>query len=213
MIITASLLLDIVTLLLLVLFFVQGIRRGFILTLCSLLAVFLALAGGWFLAAHYIQPVQEALEPVILERFLPEEKSEAEAETQEGLLDPIQAQMTETVQEVQIKLITEQVHAISALLARAILFLAGFAGVLAVWIILCRALDLVARLPVLHFVNKALGGCLGLVKGYVVFLLLRWVVCDLLRLIPEEVAAGAYVFTWLSSLQLLPEIASLLWPR
>ena len=210
MTVTASLLLDIVTLLLLVLFFVQGIRRGFILTLCSLLAVFLALAGGWFLATHYVQPVQEALEPVILERVLPDEQKEAEEDTQDGLIDPIQAQMAETVREAQIRIITEQVEAISALLARVILFLAGFAGVLAVWLILCRALDLVARLPVLHFVNKVLGGCLGLVKGYIIFLLLRWILCDVLHLIPAEVEEGAYIFSWLSSVQLLSSI-SFLW--
>ena len=207
MTVTASLLLDIVTLLLLVLFFVQGIRRGFILTLCSLLAVFLALAGGWFLATHYVQPVQESLEPVILERLLPKEK--AEEEPQEGLIDPVQAQMTETIQAVQTKIITEQAEMMALLLARALLFLAGFLGVLLVWIVLCHALDLVARLPVLHFVNKALGGCLGLVKGYIVFLLIHWLMCDILHFIPEDVAEEAYVFSWLASFQLIPEVVSL----
>ena len=38
MTLTASLLLDLVLLVILVLFFVQGIRRGFVLTLCSLRA-------------------------------------------------------------------------------------------------------------------------------------------------------------------------------
>ena len=47
MTLTASLLLDLVLLVILVLFFVQGIRRGFVLTLCSLLAVILALIGIW----------------------------------------------------------------------------------------------------------------------------------------------------------------------
>ena len=68
MTLTASLLLDLVLLVILVLFFVQGIRRGFVLTLCSLLAVILALIGGWYLAQHYAQPVQAALEPMILDR-------------------------------------------------------------------------------------------------------------------------------------------------
>ncbi len=54
MTLTASLLLDLVLLVILVLFFVQGIRRGFVLTLCSLLAVILALIGGWYLAQHYL---------------------------------------------------------------------------------------------------------------------------------------------------------------
>ena len=206
MTVTASLLLDIVTLLLLVLFFVQGIRRGFILTLCSLLAVFLALAGGWFLATHYVQPVQESLEPAILGRLLPKEKEETQ---EEGLIDPVQAQLMETIQEVQTKIIEEQAEMMALLLARVLLFLAGFVGVLVVWIVLCHALDLVARLPVLHFVNKAFGGCLGLVKGYIIFLLIHWLVCDVLHFIPEEVAEEAYVFSWLASFQLIPEVVSL----
>ena len=209
MTVTAALLLDIVLLLILVLFFVQGIRRGFILTLCSLLAVFLALAGGWFLAVHYVQPVQETLVPVILERLLPEEHTDTGEEAQESLMDPVQEQMEDAIQAVQTEIITRQAEAMAGILARAILFLAGFLGVLAVWIILCRALDLVARLPGLHFVNKALGGFLGLVKGLVICLLLRWVLCDVFRLIPTEVAEESYLLTWLSSIRLLPLITQI----
>lgn len=206
MIETASLLLDAVIILLLLVTVVQGVRRGFILTLCSLLAIFLALAGGWYLATHYVQPVQEKLEPMILERLLPEEK-DIRGEQQEAI-SPVQAQMEDAIREAQIKIITEQAEAMAAILARAILFLGGFVGVLLVWIILCHALDLVARLPGLHFINKALGGCLGLVKGILIFLLLRWLLYDVLHLIPAEVAAGSYVFSYLSSLQVLPMLTS-----
>ena len=47
---TVSLLLDLVILGLLLYCLIQGLRRGFILTLCSLLAVLLAFLGGWYLA-------------------------------------------------------------------------------------------------------------------------------------------------------------------
>ena len=50
MTLTASLLLDLVLLGLLVVFFLVGYQRGLILTLCSLLAVVLSFAGGWYLA-------------------------------------------------------------------------------------------------------------------------------------------------------------------
>ena len=52
MTLTASLLLDLVLLGLLVVFFLVGYQRGLILTLCSLLAVVLSFAGGWYLATH-----------------------------------------------------------------------------------------------------------------------------------------------------------------
>ena len=44
---TVSLLLDLVILGLLLYCLIQGLRRGFILTLCSLLAVLLAFLRGW----------------------------------------------------------------------------------------------------------------------------------------------------------------------
>lgn len=50
MTVTASLLLDLVILLLLLSFAAHGLRRGLVLTLCSLLATLIGLVGGWYLA-------------------------------------------------------------------------------------------------------------------------------------------------------------------
>ena len=55
---TVSLLLDLVILGLLLYCLIQGLRRGFILTLCSLLAVLLAIIGGCYLATHAAQPLE-----------------------------------------------------------------------------------------------------------------------------------------------------------
>ena len=189
MTVTASLLLDLVVLLFLILFFVQGVRRGFILTLCSLLAVFLALAGGWFLVHQYSEPLQEKLEPVILEHFAPDQD---ELDSQASGADPslpeaVQEQLGEAAYSMQMAVITQQCKVMSALAAKAILFLGGFVAVLLIWIALCHALDLVARLPGLHFVNRVLGGILGLIKGLLLLMVLRWALCDLLNLIPETV--------------------------
>lgn len=163
MTLTASLLLDIVLLVLLVYWFAMGVRRGLILTLCSLLSVVLGLAGGWYLAVHCSQPLQEQLAP----------------------------------------LFTGHLDAASALAAKAILFLVGFVGVQLAWTILCHALDLVAKLPGLHFLNKALGGLLGLLKGVLILLVAQWVLCDLLAWIPPEVAAQSRVLILLTNLPLL----------
>lgn len=193
MTLTASLLLDIVILLLLVLFFVQGIRRGFILTLCSLLAVFLALAGGWFLAHEYAEPLQEKLEPVILERLVPARSDDTEGLEDASLVDSLHAQMENAAQSVQDALLTQQAKAVSAVAARAILFLAGFLAVLLIWVVVCHALDLVAKLPGLRLINKAMGGVLGLVKGLILLIVLRWLLCDLLNMIPSEVQQESYL--------------------
>lgn len=67
MTLTASLLLDLVILILLVWFTVLGLRRGFVLTLCSLLAAVLGFAGGWYLSAHQT----ELLLPLLSNQLTP----------------------------------------------------------------------------------------------------------------------------------------------
>ena len=90
--------------------------------------------------------------------------------------------------------------AIAALLAKSILFLAGFLGVLLVWTVLCRVLDLVARLPGLHLLNKVLGGLVGLVKGVLILMVARWALCDLLGWIGPDVIAESRLLPYLTRL-------------
>lgn len=206
MTLTASLLLDLVLLTLLVYFFIQGIRRGFILTLCSLLAVFVALGGGWYLSHHYADALQEKIEPVIFERLVSKSETTREEESQEdsplpeGVSQTVQEQMQEAVSAVQTTVAAQESVIIAAMAAKAALFLAGFLGVLVIWLTLCHGLNLVAKLPGLHALNKALGGVLGLVKGVILLLVLRWVLCGLLNWIPAEVADGSYVLSFLSEI-------------
>ena len=141
MTLTASLLLDLVLLGLLVVFFLVGYQRGLILTLCSLLAVVLSFAEGF----------QARLGPEV-----------------------------------------------PGFVASSLLFLAGFLVVQIVWVTLCHALNLVAKLPGLHLLNKILGGLLGLVKGIAILMVARWALCDLLQWVPADVAAESYVLPWLT---------------
>lgn len=164
MTLTTSLFLDIVLLGLLVYWFVMGLRRGLILSLCGLLAVLVGLAGGWYLATTQAAPLALAWEPFFAQHL-----------TAEAALPG----------------------------ARAVLFLVGFLVVQMVWTALCHILNLVAKLPGLHFLNKALGGLLGLVKGALILLVARWALCDLLGWIPTEVAAQSRVLPWLTALPLL----------
>ena len=62
-----------------------------------------------------------------------------------------------------------------------LLFLAGFLVVQIVWVTLCHALNLVAKLPGLHLLNKILGGLLGLVKGIAILMVARWALCQSLE--------------------------------
>ncbi|MCF0123347.1 MAG: CvpA family protein [Ruminiclostridium sp.] len=153
---TASLLFDLVVLILLAYFAVTGFRRGFILTLCSLLAVVVGLVGGWHCVTHLLP----MLDPLLLPK--------------------------------------------AALLpTKAIAFLLGFLGTRLIWILLCHCLDLVAKLPVLHFLNKFFGCILNLVKGFLILLVSVWILYDLLGWIPAEVAAESYSLSILTLIPLL----------
>lgn len=198
-----SLLLDLVLLGLLVFSFVMGVRRGFLLSLCSLLAVLVALLGGWYLAAHWSQPLEERLEPVILETLT---QQEAEEETTSPLPDnlpqALQDQAAQTAQDWKNATLAQAAAFLAGAAAKVILFLAGFFVVLLLWNLLFHALNLVAKLPGLHGLNKFFGGALGLVKGLLLLMLARWVLCDLLGWIPADVTRDSILLSLLPSLDL-----------
>ena len=198
-----SLLLDLVLLGLLVFSFVMGVRRGFLLSLCSLLAVLVALLGGWYLAAHWSQPLEERLEPVILETLT---QREAEEKTTSPLPDnlpqALQDQAAQTAQDWKNATLAQAAALLAGAAAKVLLFLAGFFVVLLLWNLLFHALNLVAKLPGLHGLNKFFGGALGLVKGLLLLMLARWVLCDLLGWIPADVTRDSILLSLLPSLDL-----------
>lgn len=198
-----SLLLDLVLLGLLAFSFVMGVRRGLILSLCSLLAVLVALLGGWYLAAHWSQPLEARLEPVILETLTQrEEAEEASSPLPENLPQALQDQAAQAAQDWKTATLTQAAAFLAGAAAKAILFLAGFFVVLLLWNLLCHALNLVAKLPGLHALNKFFGGVFGLAKGIVLLMLARWVLCDLLGWIPANVAGDSILLSLLPSLDL-----------
>lgn len=219
------LLLDLVILGLLVYWCVMGFRRGLILSLCSLLAVVVALAGGWYLANHAYEPLAERLEPIILpvvnERadeaisseasgLVPsEETASDQAATDQSSSGPLsilsgslQNQVGQQLENFKNNAVQQLAASIAQTVAKAVLFLVGFLVVLLVWNILFHALHLVAKLPGLHLLNKVLGGAFGLVKGILLLMVAQWLLCDLLGWIPSEVAQQSHLLSLLSALSL-----------
>lgn len=219
------LLLDLVILGLLVYWCVMGFRRGLILSLCSLLAVVVALAGGWYLANHAYEPLAERLEPIILpvvnERadeaisseasgLVPsEETASDQAATDQSSSGPLsilsgslQNQVGQQLENFKNNAVQQLAASIAQTVAKAVLFLVGFLVVLLVWNILFHALHLVAKLPGLHLLNKVLGGAFGLVKGILLLMVAQWLLCDLLGWIPSEIAQQSHLLSLLSALSL-----------
>lgn len=215
MTLTASLLLDLVILALLVYCFMMGMRRGLVLMICSLLSVILAFAGGRYLADNFSAPLQEKLEPVIVETIL---TREADAAQKSGLTDPaessaptnvlglpeqfslaVQEQLTQSAKDIHQTAVQKTASAIAATASRSILFLLGFTIIPFLWKIVSRALNLMAKLPGLHFLNKVLGGMLGLITGILILMVARWALCDLLGWIPAQVIAESRLLPLLAS--------------
>lgn len=215
---TLSLILDVVILGLLIYWCVMGCRRGLVLSLCSLLAVIVALAGGWYLANHAYEPLAEQIEPLLVQAvgdradeaiaeqtdpaIAAQEGSNEDAANVSGPLALFSQNLQSQIEDFKDATVAQLAADMAQFIAKSILFLVGFFAVLLIWNILFHALHLVTKLPGLHFLNKFLGGVFGLIKGVLLLLVARWLLCDLLGWIPSEVAEGSRMLSLLASLSL-----------
>ena len=214
---------DLAVIAILALFAFWGFRKGLVLTLCSLAAVFVALIGASFLSDALAEPVAKVIEPAVTgsihdtvtsyyQRSAAENSSKAEADwldqlPLDELLDPLRGSdffkgYVETFQKaVDDKAAEIVTHAVQALahfvavqIARTVIFVLAFCVILIGWFFLSRALDLVARLPVLSTVNRWGGAAAGLVKGGLVL----FIAVGLLRdgYIPQEAVENTFLLNF-----------------
>ena len=195
---------DIAIVLILLFFVWLGARRGLILTLASLLAVFVALAGASFLSDALAEPVAKAIEPAVASGIhdtvssyfqrAPEVGATSQEEDGwlsqlplEELLEPLQNSrffrgyaeaFQRAVDDGAAQIVTHAAqtlaHFVAVQIARTVLFVLIFFAILIAWFFLSHALDLVAKLPVLSTVNAWGGGLAGLVKGSLVLFIAGW---------------------------------------
>lgn len=167
----------------LVLFVWLGWRKGLILSLCGLAAAVVAFLGAGFVADTFDQPVATAMTPR-LESMLEERISQhdddlgvsnmAELLRQEGGLYSWAADIVEdALDEEQLvhdvtRVVTTATQAVAQRIAHSLIFAMSFLVLYVLLVLLLHALNLVAKLPVLHFCNGLGGGVIGFVKGAVV---------------------------------------------
>lgn len=186
------------------LFFVWlGYRKGLVLTLCSLLAVFVALIGASILSNALAEPAAKAIEPIVAERIqeslteaiqstefasvdggvaqLPEEVDLAgviehlkETKLFQGFAEAFQKAVDSGVAQVTANAAQSLAHYVAVQIARMVIFAVAFLAILIGWWFLSHALDLVAKLPVLSTVNAWGGGAVGLVKGALIAYIAVW---------------------------------------
>ena len=173
----AFLIADGLVLAVLLIFACIGARRGLILSLCGLLAFVVAFLGASFAARTLSPVVADALEP----KFA--------AAIEEQLNESIR-QQAEAVESGMTAVAASAAAAVAAAIAQSaaylILFLLGFFLILLAWRLLSRALDLVARLPGLHFLNKTGGALFGLVQGCIILFVAAWLLQFFGQMLPRE---------------------------
>lgn len=209
----AFLIADGLVLAVLLIFACIGARRGLILSLCGLLAFVVAFLGASFAARTLSPVVADALEPkfaaAIEEQLNESIRQQAEAGEAavlspddvplEGVLDALREMgfyetlintVDRAVESGMTAAAASAAVAVAAAIAQSaaylILFLLGFFLILLAWRLLSRALDLVARLPGLHFLNKTGGALFGLVQGCIILFVAAWLLQFFGQVLPRE---------------------------
>lgn len=216
---TSPILIDVILAAVLVLFIWLGAHKGFILTLCSLVAVLVALVGANLIsdalapkAAEFLQPrLEQAIQQALEEKAL-----EVSAEDSLGVVDALAALREKgglyewaadglegaltSAPGLSESIAHQAAAAATALaeqLARGILFSVAFLLVLIAWFFVSHALDLVSKLPVINSLNHTLGGVLGAVKGLIILYIAAWILCSLTGAISPETAEETYLLSFL----------------
>ena len=187
----------------LLLFTVIGKKRGFVLTLCGLLAVFVAFIGGAFLSnlmapqvGRLIQPLVEEQVYQILDQMADTTLPQAVAALEGTDLyrvfgDALQNALNQGLLNVTTTAAGAIAGYIAQEVARIVLFLICFVVVLVAWNLLSHALDLAFRLPVLSSVNAVMGGVMGLIKGALLVFIAVWLLKG--SVIPQAAQEQTYL--------------------
>ena len=204
---------DILIAIFVVLATLRGKKRGFVLTLCGLLTVFVACIGAGIAASVLAAPVAAVLQPLVEQAILSALENVPADPIQVPLaavLDamhsqPILSSMADAFQSALDAGVVEMAGgAVAALagyaavqIARILLFILAFAAIVVVWWFISHALDLAFHLPGLNFLNRFGGLFLGFVQGVALVFILCWLLKD--SYLTPEVINGSYLLPFFCS--------------
>ncbi len=215
---SSALILDIAVAAVLLIFILHGASRGLLLSLCGLVAVLVAFVGASlfsdllapqvsaYLEPHFASAIQSGLEQQMQGAF---QSGAAQAGEDIPLTDVLNVLKDMGFYQSAVDAVNEAVEngltsvaagtaaavaaSIAGSVARTVLFALSFGAILVLWTILSHVLDLVARLPGLHFLNKTGGALLGLLKGCLILFLCAGVVRYLGNILPEEMVEQSHL--------------------
>ena len=209
---------DIAVAAVLLFFLWQGYRKGFILTLCGFLAVFVAFIGATLISDALAKPVAQAIVPVVengihnaLEQSIQDTASAAGSQVPipeqlplSDVLDALQGSpLFHTLAESFQQAVNDGVETVAAnaaqalaeyvaqQIARTVLFVLAFVAVLAAWFVLSHTLDLAFKLPVLSTLNHWAGAGVGLIKGGLILFIAAWLLKG--SFIPPQAVEHTYL--------------------
>lgn len=190
-------------------FFLRGRKKELILTLCGLAAIFVALIGARMASEVFAPKVADMLQPhfstVIeeqlgsgLEEKLDEMLTAGEQgdgviasiltalgfydEVSDAIQNAVSGEAAQTVTDVAVAL----ARTVAEVVAGVLVFVVAFLLITVAWFLLSHALDLAARLPIIHGLNRTLGGLFGLLQGILLLFLAAWVLRLMGGVIPQE---------------------------
>ncbi len=194
-----------------------GRRKGFILTLCGFLALFVALIGAGVLTNLLAEPLSRLAVPFVenmlseaLQTSMGDLAADAEAAVtatldqvltlMEGttLLSGLTGAVSQAVDQGLLEITADAVHSVALYVAeqltRLILFPIFFVLIMLIWTALSHILDLAFRLPGLHFLNRTAGLLLGLARGVLLVFILCWLLKD--NYISQTTVDGSFLLPY-----------------
>ncbi len=221
-VILLHLLFDFIIILILLFFVVTGKKKGFVLTLCGLVALIIAFVGASLLARYASPPIAQAISPQIvakLETYIQEELPDMEGDNSVydalkglGFYDQIIDDMEETISDGTEELLTTIASTVALSICYLVIFLVTFVLVLVGWYFLSHTLNFVFKLPGLNLLNTWGGAVLGLVRGCLILFVFAWAMQYFGTIIAEEVVAKTYLLKFFmesSPTQMVADFAAL----
>ena len=209
-------LIDLAIVAILLVAYLRGRKKGFILTLCGLAAFFIALFGARFLSQQLSPMVADALTPHFtslveqntnldltapLDQLLQAEEADDTLLTgalkamglYDTLADSVRDSLGQQATQAVTNAVTALAHAIAEVVASVVIFIVAFLLILLLWFLVSRLLNLAARLPILRGLNRLLGGILGLGQGALLLFFAAWIVRMCGNVIPADIVDASIV--------------------
>lgn len=194
-----------------------GRRKGFILTLCGFLALFVALIGAGVLTNLLAEPLSRLALPFVeqalteaLQTSADELAAGAEAAVtatidqvlvlmeQSQLLRGLSDSVAQAVEQGLLDVTVDAAHSVALYAAeqftRLILFPIFFLLIMLIWTALSHILDLAFHLPGLNFLNRTAGLLLGLARGVLLVFILCWLLKD--SYLPQTTIDGSFLLPY-----------------